>query len=155
VRSGTAATLEELKPRVLAALEAGALATGCEMSHEWVNHPYDDLLTNGPLDGLYAANAAALGRVVAPRESRPNFMGSTDMGNVSHLLPSIHPMIKAAPDGVAIHTADFATHAGGALGDAAVIDGALAMAHTAVDLWADPSLLEAARRVPRAAAPDA
>ncbi len=145
VRSATAESLAALKPRVLAALEAGALATGCEMTAEWKNYPYDDLLTNGPLDGLYAANAASLGRVVEARETRPSFMGSTDMGNVSHLVPSIHPMIKAAPDGVAIHTAEFATHAGGALGDAAVIDGALAMAHTAVDLWAEPERLDAAR----------
>jgi amidohydrolase len=145
VRSATAESLAALKPRVLAALEAGALATGCEMTAEWKHYPYDDLLTNGPLDGLYAANAASLGRVVEARETRPSFMGSTDMGNVSHLVPSIHPMIKAAPDGVAIHTAEFATHAGGALGDAAVIDGALAMAYTAVDLWAEPERLDAAR----------
>lgn len=147
VRSGTAESLADLKPRVLAALEAGALATGCEMTAEWVNRPYDDLLTNGPLDGLYAANAAGLGRAVEPREQRPSFMGSTDMGNVSHVVPSIHPMIKAAPDGVAIHTAEFATHAGGELGDAAVVDGALAMALTAVDVWADPDRLVAARRL--------
>ena len=145
VRSGTAESLARLKPRVLAALEAGALATGCEMTATWVNHPYDDLLTNGPLDGLYAQNAARLGRVVEPRDTRPSFMGSTDMGNVSHVVPSIHPMIKAAPDGVAIHTAEFAVHAGGALGDAAVVDGALAMALTAVDLWAEPDRLDAAR----------
>lgn len=72
-------------------------------------------------------------------------MGSTDMGNVSHVVPSIHPMIKAAPEGVAIHTAEFATHAGGDLGDAAVLDGAIALAHTAVDVWADPSVVTAAR----------
>jgi len=88
-------------------------------------------------------------RSVPARESRPSFMGSTDMGNVSHAVPSIHPMIKAAPDGVAIHTAEFATHAGGALGDAAVVDGALAMALTAVDLWAEPGRLEAARELLR------
>ena len=145
VRSATRESLELLKPRVLAALEAGALATGCEMTSSWPSYPYDDLLTNGPLDTLYAANAARLGRVVDPRERMPQFMGSTDMGNVSHLIPSIHPMIKAAPSGVAIHTADFAVHAGGEMGDAAVIDGALAMALTAVDLWASPSTIDAAK----------
>ncbi len=145
VRSATAESLAALKPRVLAALEAGALATGCEMTYEWVNRPYDDLLANGPRDALYAANAARLGRVVDSRDAYPAFMGSTDMGNVSHVVPSIHPMIKAAPEGVAIHTAEFATHAGGDLGDAAVLDGAIALAHTAVDVWADPSVVTAAR----------
>jgi hypothetical protein len=76
-------------------------------------------------------------------------MGSTDMGNVSHLMPSLHPMIQAAPTGVPIHTADFAVHAGGEMGDRAVVDGALVMAHTAVDLWADPALLRAAEEALR------
>ena len=70
-------------------------------------------------------------------------MGSTDMGNVSHVVPSIHPMIKAAPTGTAIHTADFAVNAAGDLGDRAVIDGAIAMARTVVDLWLQPEVLAA------------
>ncbi|MFN8051238.1 MAG: M20 family metallopeptidase [Acidimicrobiales bacterium] len=145
VRSTDIESLEALKARVLDALQAGALATGCTMTYEWPNPAYEELVPSGPLDALYAANAAALGREVRPREERPEFMGSTDMGNVSHLVPSLHPMIKAAPDGVAIHTAEFATHTGGPLGDAAVIDGAIAMAHTIVDLWASPEVLQTAR----------
>jgi metal-dependent amidase/aminoacylase/carboxypeptidase family protein len=72
-------------------------------------------------------------------------MGSTDMGNVSHLVPSIHPMIKVAPDGVPIHTASSSpSHARRALGDPAVLDGAKAMAMTVVDLWARPAELREA-----------
>ncbi|NLA37387.1 MAG: M20 family metallopeptidase, partial [Actinobacteria bacterium] len=144
VRSGTLESLEHLKVRVLAALEAGAAATGCTMTYSWPNPAYEDLVPNAPLDAVYAANAATLGRVVDPRDNRPEFMGSTDMGNVSHLVPSLHPMIQAAPEGVAIHTAEFARHAGGEMGDQAVLDGALAMALTVADLWADPSLIDAA-----------
>lgn len=59
------------------------------------------------------------------------------MGNVSHLVPTIHPMIAAAPRGTVIHTADFATHARGSLADAAVVDGAKAMALTVIDAWVD------------------
>lgn len=66
------------------------------------------------------------------------------MGNVSHHVPSIHPMIKVAPDGIAIHTREFATYAGGAAGDQAVLDGAIAMAQTIVDLWLTPGLLNEA-----------
>jgi hypothetical protein len=62
------------------------------------------------------------------------------MGNVSYLLPSIHPMIKMAPDGVAIHTEEFAHFAGVALGDSAVVTGAQAMAMTVIDLWTTPDL---------------
>ena len=64
-------------------------------------------------------------------------VGSTDMGNVSYAVPSIHPMIKAAPEGTAIHTADFEVFAGGEEGDRAVVDGALTMALTMVDCLAD------------------
>ena len=143
VRAADLEALEVLKPRVVAALQAGALATGCEMMISWPSYPYDDLVNNSVLTRLYAANAATLGRVVDPRETMPDFMGSTDMGNVSHVVPSIHPMIKAAPAGTAIHTADFAVNAAGDLGDRAVIDGAIAMARTVVDLWMQPEVLAA------------
>ncbi|MEZ5310795.1 MAG: hypothetical protein R2735_09435 [Microthrixaceae bacterium] len=65
-------------------------------------------------------------------------LGSTDMGNVSQLVPSIHPMIAVAPEGVAIHTEEFARSAGGPSGDRAVIDGAKALAATVIDCWATP-----------------
>ena len=68
------------------------------------------------------------------------------MGNVSYLVPSIHPMIKVAPAGVPIHTPGVrrASPASEAA-DRAVLDGAKAMAMTVVDLWADEGLLDAAR----------
>ena len=74
------------------------------------------------------------------------------MGNVSQLVPAIHPMIKVAPLGTAIHTEAFAACAAEEEADRAVLDGAKAMAMTVVDCWTDPSVLEAARdqmKVPR------
>lgn len=144
VRSQTVASLQGLKARVLACIEAGALATGCRHSVEWAEVTYSDLQTNRAISDVYAANAGARGRTVRSRDEAPDFMGSTDMGNVSHHVPSIHPMIKVAPDGIAIHTREFATYAGGAAGDQAVLDGAIAMAQTIVDLWLTPGLLNEA-----------
>ena len=63
------------------------------------------------------------------------------MGNVSHIVPSIHPMIAVSPPDVPIHTKDFARFAGGPEGDRAVLDGAKALAATILDLWIDPELL--------------
>ena len=57
------------------------------------------------------------------------------MGNVSYLVPSIHPMVAVAPRGVPIHTPEFATHARSAAGDRAAVDGAVLLAATAVDRW--------------------
>jgi amidohydrolase len=146
VRSPTLTSLEPLKARVLAALEAGAAATGCTMSYEWQENPYADLRDNGPLVKAYAANAARLGRSLAePGAAAGNVVGSTDMGNVSYLVPSIHPLIQVAPQGVPIHSPQFAGYAAGDGGDRAVIDGAKALAMTIVDIWTDGALRRAAR----------
>jgi amidohydrolase len=145
VRSPTMARLEQLKPRVLAAVEAGASATGCRCQHEWVPNPYSDMIDNPVVLGAYVTNAAALGRDVRDPSTVGGVVGSTDMGNVSYLVPSIHPMIKVAPDDVAIHTADFARHAASEAADLAVLDGAKAMAMTIVDMLTTSGALAGAR----------
>ena len=145
VRAGTAEALEPLKERVLDALRAGATATGCSMEHAWLDPPYADLRPNAPMVDLYADNAVRVGRQVSVPTPETDVIGSTDMGNVSYAVPSIHPMIAVAPPGISIHTPEFATHAGGAAGDAAVLDGAKTMAMTVADLWLSPSALDDAR----------
>ena len=145
VRSRNMASLEPLKDRVLACLGAGATASGCTMTHEWIDPPFLDMIDNAPLLDLYCANAAEVGRAVAEPNPMSVVAGSTDMGNVSYAVPAIHPMIKVAPAGCAIHTPDFAIHARGEDGDRAVIDGALSMALTIVDLWADEATMGSVR----------
>jgi amidohydrolase len=145
-RSATIETLQPLKNRLAACMEAGAVATGCTCECAWEGHTYSDMRDNQPLLAAYVANISALGRVVQdPAAGGRRVVGSTDMGNVSYLVPSIHPMIGVAPEGVAIHTAEFARWAASSAGDAAVIDGAKALAMTAVDLWLDPVLLDGVR----------
>jgi hypothetical protein len=76
-------------------------------------------------------------------DPRQAVVGSTDMGNISYVVPSIHPMIQAAPNGVPIHTPDFAVHARSEVGDRAVVDGAIALAWTVADLWLGDGVLAA------------
>jgi amidohydrolase len=141
VRSDTTRTLQELKPRVLHALESGAHATGCTCTTRWVGDAYADMVDNTPLGARYIHHALQFGRTVeTPSATTARVVGSTDMGNVSHLVPSIHPMIKVAPAGIAIHTEDFARHAASPAADRAVIDGAKMMALTAIDFWLDARL---------------
>ena len=71
--------------------------------------------------------------------------GSTDMGNVSKVVPSIHAMIRIADLDVPGHSVRFREAAISADGDAAVIDGAKTLAMTAIDAWTDPAMLDAAR----------
>jgi amidohydrolase len=146
VRSARAATLGPLQERVVACWEAGAAATGCTCEHRSVHPPYADMVDNPVLARLYAANAAALGRPVSVPGEHGRVVGSTDMGNVSYRVPSIHPMIRVAPRGVSIHTHEFAAHAASPAGDEAVVLGAKLLAATLADLWADPGLVDEARR---------
>ncbi len=145
VRSPTMRSLEALKPRVLACLSAGAEAAGCRMEHAWKDPAYANMLDNGPMVELYRANAARVGRTLLDPGAAPGVVGSTDMGNVSHLVPSIHPMIQVSPANVPIHSVEFAKYAASDDGDKAVLDGAMALAMTVADLWMRPEVLEAAK----------
>jgi len=147
VRSANVTSLGPLARRVEAAWEAGGTATGCRCEHRVVHHTYADMIDNPILVSLYAANASELGRPPSEPSQLNRVVGSTDMGNVSYLVPSIHPMIQVAPHGVSIHSHEFTRHAGSPSGDEAVILGAKAMAMTIADLWADRSLVEGAAAV--------
>ena len=146
VRSPDAAGLNALEERVSCCLEAGAQSAGCEVDLSSADMPpYDAIRGNSALGALYSGNASRLGRHPADPQSEARVSGSTDMGNVSQVVPSIHPMIKVSPDGVPIHTPEFAEHTGGPAGDAAVIDGAKMLAATAIDLWLEEENLAAVK----------
>jgi len=146
VRAVDAHELAPLKARVQKCFEAGALATGCTLETRWGDTDYLDLKTNWPMAEMYEKNATKLGREFFPvKDLPPGYAGSTDMGNVSHRVPSIHPMLGVAPAGVIIHNAEFARYAASPTGDAGVIDGAKSLAMTALDLMADAGQLAAAR----------
>ena len=140
VRSPTTARLEVLKERLAACLTGGAGAAGVDLELDWADYSFQEVRSNAPLVGLWCANAAALGR--HPQQPAPGrtVIGSTDMGNVSQLVPSIHPMIAVAPPEVAIHTESFADYARSASGDRGVIDGAKTLAAVAIDYWGNESI---------------
>jgi len=145
VRARDMHDLATLKKRVQACFEAGALSTGCKLETRWISD-YLDLKTNWPMAQAFEKNFEALGRKLTPLSSvPPGFAGSTDMGNVSHRVPSIHPMIGVAPKDVIIHNAEFARWAASDKGDAAVLDGAKSLAHTALDLMCDTGLMKQVR----------
>ena len=146
VRSPDSAGLNALEERVSCCLQAGAHSAGCEVDLSSADMPpYDAIRGNSAFGALYAANASRFGRHPADPDSQERVSGSTDMGNVSQVVPSIHPIIKVAPDGVPIHTPEFTEHTGSLAGDAAVIDGAKMLAATALDLWLDEENLAAVK----------
>ncbi|MDI3388990.1 M20 family metallopeptidase [Streptomyces sp. B-S-A8] len=127
-----------LHARVLACFEAGALATGCTLELEETEPEYAPLRQDARLADRYAAALGRVGRPIADRS--PLSGGSTDMGNVSQLLPSIHPMIAVRGSENPPHTHGFARDAVSAEADATVVDGATAMALTAVSVAQDEAL---------------
>jgi amidohydrolase len=135
IRSQTLNELADLRPRVHRCFEAGALATGATMRIAGGDKPYAEMRHDPIMAALYRRNAEALGRVFPPLgewETRPT--GSTDMGNISLAIPSIHPMIGIESLPAVNHQPEFAAHCITAAADKALADGALAMAWTTIDL---------------------
>ena len=139
-RSPTTAGLDVLKERLEACLRGGAASAGVDLELEWADYSFQEVRSNGPLVELWKANAAALGRHPQPPAPGRTVLGSTDMGNVSQVVPSIHPMLAVAPPEVALHTEAFAGCARGPGGDRGVLDGAKTLAAVAIDYWSDESV---------------
>jgi amidohydrolase len=135
VRAATLERLAELQAKVEACFEAGALATGCTFSVRPAGHTYTEMVNNPVMVELFAANAEAMGRTMGRlRYPGSGVSGSTDMANVSKIVPTIHPMLGINSLPAVNHQRDFAAHTVSPDGERAIRDGALAMAWTVVDL---------------------
>jgi metal-dependent amidase/aminoacylase/carboxypeptidase family protein len=137
VRAATKERLDELYTKVVACFAAAATATGCSYEVKSRGHTYTDLISDPLLVDLYLSNSENLGRPMGRgADGDPGAAGSTDMGNVSHEVPAIHPMIGIDSDPWVNHQKEFASATILPPGDVAIRDGALAMAHTVIDVAA-------------------
>jgi len=135
VRSATRERMGELLGRVTDCFEAAALATGCTVEVTHQGHEYAELITDPVLADLLEANSAALGRTLVRSADRDDGgAGSTDMGNVSHVVPAAHPFLDIHCGSVVNHQPEFADATLTPHGEQAIRDGALAMAWTVIDL---------------------
>lgn len=134
VRSDSHTNLTALKERVLACFEAGAVGSGCELSIEPSCPDYADLVHDPRMVALYQANAEALGRRFPAPGEAPTVGAATDMGNVSHRIPVIHPMLGLGCLPAVNHQPEFAAACITPEADRAVLDGAVALAWTAADV---------------------
>jgi amidohydrolase len=135
VRAATMERMRELYEQVEACFAAAASSAGCGYEIHERGHTYATLSQNPVMAELYGANSETLGRPM-PR-SDGEMSGSTDMGNVSQIVPSIHPMLSINCDPAVNHQKEFAAHTITVDGEKAIRDGALAMAWTVVDLATD------------------
>jgi amidohydrolase len=125
--------LAELKDRVLNCFTGASVASGARLEYRWRDRTYAPLTNNPTLVQLFKQNLESLGRQVETCDARFG-LGSTDMGNVSQVVPSIHPTIAIAPRELLIHTPEFAAAAASEAGHQGLIDAAKAMAMTVVDI---------------------
>lgn len=134
VRSETAERFEVLKTRVIECFQAAATATGCTLEYTTQWDPYIDLVSSPVLARLFVDNAKAIGRAMPTfAETGERTYASSDMGNVSHVVPSIHPSLKIETEAVN-HQPEFAAATITPSGEEAIRDGALAMAYTIIDM---------------------
>ncbi len=148
VRAPDDPLLDEMKRRVEDCFAGAAQATGCEWSVSWksaeLGH-YSNMANNGPLAETYGQHWLDLGvRATDLEGDQRGSFGSTDMGNVSHVVPSIHPMYLI-PHESGNHTAQFTAAAATQDGHALTLTASQAMAMTALDWFADPSLRDRAQ----------
>lgn len=137
-RAPSLEALALLEPRILRCFEAGALATGTTLDVESLGAPYSEYRHDPDLADAYRANATELGRDLGPRHERG--AGSTDMTNVSLLMPTIHPMLGLDCAPAVNHQPEFAAHCITDEADRSLLDGAIAMAWTCADAAAEGPL---------------
>lgn len=143
VRAADPSYLGDLRRRVLACFEGAAKATGAELRYEW-GESMDQVTTNQPIAAAFLANARALGRDLGPRRAGET-SGSTDMGNISSLVPSIHPFLSVSGGRIPWHSRDFAAAARTPQALETMHVAAKALAFTVIDLLARPDLLKQAK----------
>jgi amidohydrolase len=125
--------LAELRDRVLNCFAGASVATGARLEYRWRDRTYAPMKNNMTLAGLFKQNLESLGRKVEAFDPRFG-LGSTDMGNVSQVVPSIHATIAIAPGDVLIHTPEFAAATVSDAGHNGLLDAAKAMAMTVADI---------------------
>lgn len=143
VRAATSDASLQVVEQVMRCAEAGALAANARVDATHQRH-YAHRLPNPTLASLFAQNFTHLGEHVVDPEPNER-KGSSDMGNVSHLVPAIHPYVPIVDPGTGAHTPEFAAAAASERGHRALIRSAKALAMTAVDLMTQPQMVEQAK----------
>ncbi len=139
VRAEDDTYLDEIKPRVLNCFIGAATASGARLEYRWGDIRYAPMRNNLALAKLFSQNMQSLGRTVPLADASQSF-GSTDMGNVSQLVPAIHAFVAIAPIGVVTHSPQLASAATSEAGIKGLLDAAKALAMTVVDLVANPEI---------------
>ncbi|GAB1809731.1 MULTISPECIES: M20 family metallopeptidase [Priestia] len=142
VRASTRAYVDEVTEKVKACANGAALATGTKLKISNYEFSYDDMQTNQTLSDVYTNNLISLGVSEQSITEDQGDHGSLDMGNVSQVVPAIHPYIQICDDYFVCHTHEFREAALSEQGREAMILGAQTMALTGYDVLTNQTLLQ-------------
>ncbi|KAK7487727.1 hypothetical protein BaRGS_00020994 [Batillaria attramentaria] len=146
LRAPTPPELAMLNAKVIGCIEGAAKATGCQVEYKFDPKPYSSLMSNDIMASLYAENAEKVGvKIERDPENLRKAGGSTDMGNVAHEVPSIHPKFHIGTM-ASQHTPEFATQARTSEAEDYSLAVAKGLAMTAIDLLTTPQLLQQAKK---------
>jgi amidohydrolase len=140
VRATERTVADQVLGRVIHCAEAAGMATGAQLSYS-VKVGYDEMIPNRVMANLFAENWRAIGVEIDAHPPHEG-MASTDMGNISHALPAIHPYVAIAPVGTAGHTVEFREAAISPAGHLGMLRAAKGLAMTAIDLLSNPALMQ-------------
>lgn len=140
LRAKERATLNEVVEKVISIAHAAAQMTGATLDIANYELSYDNMITNKALSNAFSNNLSAI--KAEPILPAKQGSGSIDMGDVSHVVPAIHPYIGLNEKGLVGHTKAFADKTITDEGHEVIAEGALALAHTGYDILTDEDLLE-------------
>ncbi|WP_176473989.1 M20 family metallopeptidase [Niallia circulans] len=141
VRAGKREEVNKLVEKVKQCAEGAALQTGATVKASFYEFSYDDMITNQTLSDLFTKQLVDLGVEPSEIQEQRDGSGSLDMGNVSQVVPSIHPYVKICNEAYACHTHEFREAAMSDQGRDAMILGAKSMALTGLEILTNKELL--------------
>jgi amidohydrolase len=144
VRAANLDYLTELNARVIACAEGAAKATGCAVKVTEYDNTYEPMKRNQTLADAFRVNMERVGVPESPE--LPERLGSSDVGNVSQVIPTIQPYVRIAPEGTPWHSRAFAEAAVSPLAREGMLAAAKVMAMTTLDLLSEPGLLDRAKQ---------
>ncbi|KAL3882709.1 hypothetical protein ACJMK2_029022 [Sinanodonta woodiana] len=147
IRAPTKVELAVLEKKVHTCFESAATSTGCRAEINWSTRPHLNVVNNMTIADLYRTNAILVGvdfEKYGMQDVSNIPTGSTDMGNVSHVVPSIHPIFYIGSTSVN-HTRDFTTASGDPIAQPFTLAQGKALAMTALDILSNPAILDKAK----------
>ena len=142
IRSQQRKYLNEVIEKVKNCARGAALQTGAELSISVFEDPGNDLLKNMNLIFEFEKNFKSLGGII---DDKPFLLGSSDIGNLSYLIPILHPMVQTSKENHALHTEEFLSYGKTEIAYKGMILGMKSTALTAARILTDYKFLKAVK----------